>query len=338
MPGSTWRAMIVGLAVVGLLLGPAVPAPAEAVTYAPVDRPGPPLSVPEAELEASLRCSGDLAGADRAPVLLVPATWVTPEEQYGWTYMRAFDDLGWPYCAVTTPKSGMGDMQVSAEYVVHAIRSMYQRAGRRIALLGASQGGTLPRWALRFWPDTRSMVEEHVGIAPTNHGGKGIDGMCTVNCAPSLWQQRYQSNFVRALNSGQETFSGISYTELYTHQDQMATPASDDTGTSSLHGGGGRIANIAFQDVCPGHFAEHSKAATYDAVGYALAIDALTHDGPADSARIDPTVCGQELPPPVEPATFPLHLGRAFGALVVQEATGERVDEEPALRSYVTAD
>jgi triacylglycerol esterase/lipase EstA (alpha/beta hydrolase family) len=289
-------------------------------------------------MAASLRCTGDLAGADHVPVLLVPATWVTSEEQYGWTYMRAFDALGWPYCAVATPKHGMGDMQISAEYVVHAIRTMYQRAGRKIALLGASQGGSLPRWALRFWPDTRSMVEEHVGLAPTNHGGKGIDVLCVLNCAPSLWQQRYQSNFVRAMNSGQETFPGISYTELYTHQDQMATPASDDTGTSSLHGGGGRIANIAFQDVCPAHIADHSKAALYDAVGYALAFDTLTHDGPADPGRIDPMVCARELPPPVDPASFPLNLGKAFAAVIIQETTGERVNEEPALRDYVTAD
>ena len=68
------------------------------------------------------------------------------------------------------------------------------------------------------------------------------------------------------MNSGQETFPGISYTEIYSHQDQFATPAADDTGTSSLHGGGGRIANVALQDICPGHVADHFKAVTFDAV------------------------------------------------------------------------
>jgi triacylglycerol esterase/lipase EstA (alpha/beta hydrolase family) len=240
-----------------------------------------------------------------------------------------------PCCAVTTPKHAMEDMQISGEYVVHAIRTMYQRAGRRIAILGGSQGGSLPRWALRFWPDTRSMVEEHVGLAPTNHGGQGIATLCVPNCAPALWQQLYQSNFVRAMNSGAETFPGISYTEIYTHQDEFATPASDDTGASSLHGGGGRIANVALQDICPLHFASHFKAVTYDAVSYALAIDALTHDGPADPGRIDRTVCTQEFAPGVDPVTSPPSGLNAVAAVMIQQATADRVNEEPPLRPYV---
>lgn len=305
------------------------------LTYAPVDRPGPALSVPAAGLAQSLSCTGDLAGAGRAPVLLVPGGLVTPWEHYGWNYLRAFDALGWPYCMVTTPKYGMEDMQLSAEYVVYAIRSMYQRAGRPIAILGGSQGGSLPRWALRFWPDTRPLVEEHVGLAPPNHGGQGVAIQCIPNCAPALWQLRYQSNFMGAMNSGQETSPGISYTEIYTHQDHIATPASDDTGTSSLHGGGGRITNVALQEICPAHIADHFKAITYDAVGYALAIDALTHDGPADPARIDRRVCNEEFHPGVDPATFPTNYLNALATAVYRQATAQRVDREPPLRPYV---
>jgi hypothetical protein len=306
------------------------------LTYAPVDRPGPALSVPAEALAHSLSCTGDLAGAGRAPVLLVPATWVNPWEHYGWNYLRAFDALGWPYCTVTTPKYAMEDMQVSAEYVVYAIRSMYQQAGRPIAILGGSQGGSLPRWALRFWPDVRPLVEEQVGLAPPNHGGAGPVILCTPDCAPALWQLRYESNFMRALNSGQETFPGISYTEIYTHQDQIVAPAFDDTGSSALHGGGGRITNVALQDICPAHVAEHVKAITYDAVAYALAFDALTHEGPADPARIDRRVCDEEFHPGVEPVTFPTNYLNAVATAMYRQATVPRVDREPALRPYVT--
>jgi hypothetical protein len=229
----------------------------------------------------------------------------------------------------------MEDMQISGEYVVYAIRTMYQHSGRRIAILGGSQGGSLPRWALRFWPDTRTMVEKHVGLAPSNHGGQGFAPFCVPNCAPAVWQQLYQSTFIRAMNSGQETFPGISYTEIYSHQDVVVTPAFDDTGAASLHGGGGRISNVALQDICPAHVADHIKAGTYDAVGYALAIDALTHDGPADPVRIDRAVCTQEFPPGVDPATFPTSYLDVGAAVVTQTATAERVDEEPPLRPYV---
>ena len=109
-----WPVVVV-MAIVSAVVVPASAVQIQAPTYAPVDRPGPALSVPAAELAQSLRCSGDLAGADRAPVLLVPATWVTPGEHYGWNYLRAFDVLGWPYCEVTTPKYALEDMQISAE-------------------------------------------------------------------------------------------------------------------------------------------------------------------------------------------------------------------------------
>jgi triacylglycerol esterase/lipase EstA (alpha/beta hydrolase family) len=307
----------------------------QAFVYAPIDRPGPSLSVPAAMLAKSMSCHGDLTGDNHVPVLLVPGTWETPDEHYGWNYMPAFDSLNWPYCAVTTPKHAMEDMQISAEYVVYAIRTMSQRTGRRIAILGGSQGGSLPRWALRFWPDTRTMVEDHIGLSPTNHGGQGLVTLCTPNCAPALWQQLYQSNFVRAMNSGQETFPGISYTEIYTHQDQFATPSSNDSGTSSLHGGGGRILNVALQDVCPGHFADHFKTVTYDAVGYALAVDALTHDGPANRARIDRAVCSEEFHPGVDQETFPTTYLKAGMVVMTQQATAERADKEPDLRTYV---
>ncbi len=137
------------------------------------------------------------------------------------------------------------------------------------------------------------------------------------------------------MNSGQETFPGISYTEIYSRQDQFATPAADDTGTSSLHGGGGRVTNVALQDICPLHLADHFKLVSYDPVGSALAMDALTHEGPADPARIDRAVCTQPFPPGVDPVTFPTSFLNAGAAVMNQQATAERVDEEPPLRSYV---
>ncbi len=30
-----------------------------------------------------------------------------------------------------------------------------------------SQGGMIGRWATRFWPDTRQMVDDIVGLAPS---------------------------------------------------------------------------------------------------------------------------------------------------------------------------
>jgi len=314
--------------------GPALAAPA----FAPIDRPGPPLSVPEAVLAQSVQCTANATAAGREVVLFVPGTTVTPREDFGWNWFVALSRLGWPYCSVTLPNNAMSDTQVSAEYVVHAIRYVHRISGRRVDVLGHSQGGTEPRFALRFWPDLRPMVDHYVAFAATNHGSMPVDAMCMPACAPALWQQRYHSHYVDAMNSYQETFAGISYTDIYTRTDQFVQPNLDDSGTTSLHGGGGRIANIALQDVCPQDLeGEHLAIGTYDPVAYAIAMDALTHDGPADPARVSRDVCAQAFMPGVDPTRFPGEYADAVGTIAGELLTYPKVAAEPPLRSYTLA-
>jgi hypothetical protein len=169
---------------------------------------------------------------------------VTADQNWGWNWEPQLDHLGIPWCQVTLPDKTTGDIQVAGEYIVHAIRTMYARSGRRIAVMGQSQGGMSPRWAPRFWPDTRAMVDDEIGFAGTNHGTTKV-GSCSQGCAAADWQQGAGSSFVKALNSGQETFPGISYTEIYTHTDETVQPNFNQDGSSSVHGGGGEITNVA---------------------------------------------------------------------------------------------
>ena len=97
----------------------------------------------------------------------------------------------------------------------------------------------VPRWALRFWPDTRAMVEDLVGLSPSNHGTLDAIPACAQSCAPAFWQQRSDAAFSAALNSAQETFPGISYTEIYTNTDEIVVPNLGPAASSSLRGGGG---------------------------------------------------------------------------------------------------
>jgi pimeloyl-ACP methyl ester carboxylesterase len=321
----------------------AVPTTANAITYAPVDQPGPALSVPQSALDASMQCNGDLAGAAKTPVLLVHGTGSNPSHNFGWNWEPALDDLGIPWCTVALSGNGLLDVQDAAEYVVNAIRTMHATAGRKISIIGHSQGGMLPRWVLRFWPDTRSMVDDDIGFAASNHGTTGAELLCSVSCAAADWQQSDKAQFIAALNSYQETFPGISYTEVYSHNDEIVTPNSDDNGSSSVHGGGGEITNVAIQDVCPADPSEHLAIGTQDLVAYDLAIDALTHPGPADPDRAatgDPAIC---TPPPlglmpgINPATWPADLAASAADLAANTAAAPTVPAEPPLRCYVTA-
>ena len=200
------RTGVLGLAVATWMLTlTAMASLAGAQTCAPPSQPGPALDVPPAQLPASLACAGDLAS--REPVLLVPGTTLTPQE-FAWSYEPALRARGVPYCAVTLPNHAMSDTQVSAEYVVYAIRQMHAARRGQINIIGHSQGGMLPRWALRFWPDTRPMVDDLVGLAPSNHGTPDAAPVCNtgMGCAPSIFQQSSEANFIKALNSHQETF------------------------------------------------------------------------------------------------------------------------------------
>ena len=327
------RTLRVALVLPMLLAVLAVPAPP--VAAAPS---GPPLSVAERELAAALGCPRSLAGVTRAPVLLVPGSFLEPRANFDWNYERALDAAGIPWCAVTAPRYAAGDIQDTAEYVVYALRRMHEESGRRVSVVGFSQGGMVGRWALRWWPDTRTIVEDLIGLAPTNHGTLSGRATCVVPCPPAGRQQLDGARFIAALNDPAETFAGIDYTVAYTRFDEVVTPnAAAATATSPLRTGDGRIRNVQVQEICPLHVADHLALGSYDPVGWALTIDALTHDGPADPARIDRAVCTRVLMPGVEPAAFPVNYARYLATIATGLLGGEQVAAEPPLRCYVTS-
>ena len=319
----------------------AVTSSAQAITYAPLDAPGPKLSIDPATLAASVVCTDDVKGATRDPVLLLPATAVNSEQNYSYNYEKLFRAQGIPFCTSDQPgalASNMDDIQTRAEYVTYAIRRVHELSGRKIAILGHSQGGMVMRWSLRFWPDTRAMVADVIGMAGSNHGTTGANTLCAATCQAGVFQQEANSNFIKALNSGQESFAGIDYTEIYTHDDEVVTPNADATGSSSLRPGPGRITNVATQDVCPLDSADHLLVGTTDAVAYALVMDALNHDGPADPKRIDTAaVCSQLISPGLDPAETTVASTSSAAALAQAFGAYPRVAAEPPLRCYVTA-
>jgi hypothetical protein len=259
---------------------------------------------------------------------------VTADENWSWNWEPQFDKLGIPWCQVTLPDNTTGDIQVAGEYIVYAIRTMYARAGRKVDVMGHSQGGMSPRWALRWWPDTRAMVDDVVGFAGTNHGTTTALGACSKGCSAADWQQSSDSTFVKALNSGQETFPGISYTEIYTHTDETVQPNFNSYGASSLHGGGGDITNIATQDVCPADRDEHLMLGTVDPVAYAIALDALTHPGPAQKGRLPADTCRVPIHPGVDPAKA-APLIAALASLIL--GAGTTLPAAPPDACYVSA-
>ena len=89
--------------------------------------------------------------------------------------------------------------------------------------------------------------------------------------------------------------------------------------------------NVLVQDLCPGRPVHHG-ALLYDAVVFAVVLDALSNPGPADLSRFDPPTCHQTWMPGVtEPVTTNVILyGPAFLAVTAHDKTSE----EPPLAPY----
>ncbi|MEU7907060.1 lipase [Actinoplanes sp. NPDC049118] len=322
------------LAAVALLVPVAVfAAPAAA-------RSGPPLSEPAARLASSLHCTGDPAASARAgrtPVLLIHGTTSNSRANFSWNWDRAFDGELRAHCDVDLPDSGNSDIQVAAEYVVNGIRTLYAATGSRIDLLGHSQGGMIGRWALKYWPDTRGMVDDYVSLAASNHGTTVFAAQCaaTPTCTAANWQQRTGSNFLTALNQGPQTWPGISYTQIYTRHDEVVVPNLDSNGSSSLPPAG-NVSNIAVQELCRFETVEHFGMA-YDNAAWLLGMDALTHPGPANLYRTSTATCGRPLMPAVNPLTFLSNASAALAQTAASTAAAAILPAEPPLRCYATA-
>ena len=265
-------------------VGATAPAPGSAsAARAPA---GPALTVPARRLRAATTCAPRARlRAARGVVLLVHGTGEKKEETWSWSYEPALRADGFATCAVQLPDHGLGDLDVAAEYVVVAIRKASRLTGGRVAVVGHSQGGALPVWAVKFWPDLRRKVTDVISLAGPFQGTQLANELCAPRrCAPLAWQLRRGSDHVAALRNAPLP-ARPAVTSISTRYDEVVRPQPQ---ASRL--GGAR--NVMLQDVCLQDPSEHGLILG-DPVAYALTLDALTHRGPARPARLPADTCEQ---------------------------------------------
>jgi len=303
----------------------------------------PPLETPPEVLAKSLQCT-PFTHPDKPPVLLVHGTFTAGFEQYDWTYIPLLVERGYDVCAITYPDRGFGDMQVSAEYVVYALRRMRAESGRQVAMIGHSQGSSMPRWALKWWPSARAAVSDFVLQAGPHHGTSnapllpllpGVTGL-----PAALYQFPPTSQFTNAVNRGDETPGDIDYTNLYTQFDELVQPASPvPTAALDWQANNPKVANILLQDLCPGRFVDHVTIGLTDRLSFELALDAIANPGPANVARAGgaAALCGA-LPIVPEQIVSPSAATALLGILQKESVNGapalQLVAQEPPLKPY----
>ncbi|RJF95731.1 esterase/lipase family protein [Noviherbaspirillum saxi] len=287
----------------------------------------PPLNIPVATLDAAFTCTGpSLTGATKTPILLVHGTATTPEHNWGPNYLKVLPTKGHPVCTVTLPDKSLADMQVNVEYVVHAVRKMYTTSGRKISMIGHSQGGVHIAWALKFWSDLPAKVDDVIGIAAPFQGSTVLmTCVSNLNCSPAAWQLRANANYVAALNRTPMP-AGPSYTSIFTYNDELIVP---EPHGSTINDG----VTMAVQSKCPGRVVGHIGMAM-DAMGYYLAMDALNNPGPANMSRVSALKCVDVYLPGSDLVAWNSMLANGLIGLWSTTPSLNPAAGEPPLRSY----
>jgi len=262
---------------------------------------------------------------DRAVVLLVHGTATTAEETWPLGFGKSLHVAGFDWCMVQLPDRELGDIQASNTYVTAAVKYLAKRTHRQVSLAGHSQGGLQVRWAVRWFPAVRRLVDDVITFAGANDGVYSASGVCSAgSCFPSAWQMSVGSKLEAALNR-RPMPKGPSYTAIWSDTDELVQPTSSGqfTGASSVH----------IQGICPGRYVGHVQQ-VFDAVAIAAALDALEHKGPASVARVGTAPCSQVYGPGIDPAQATSAIATLYANAGAAVARAPTVSAEPPLRPY----
>ena len=166
---------------------------------APAAAADPPLTVPKAKLDAALHCHGKLQGAT------APADHARHRHRRhrrrGLRHRQGrLRRLRAPGLHGRTSRTSRPPTSRSRCSTSSTGSGRWSAApGQPIAIIGISQGGLLPRFALTYWPSLREKVTDVLAAAGTQHGTTLFDrAACAASgCAPAVWQQAAGSKLLR---------------------------------------------------------------------------------------------------------------------------------------------
>jgi triacylglycerol lipase len=171
---------------------------------------------------------------------------------------------------------GVGEIERSARELREFVADVRARTGAaKVSLVGHSQGGLMPRYFIKYLGGG-GIVDDLVGLAPSNHGTANPFAPVAGLSCPACRQQATGSAFLRDLNAGDETPGDVSYTQVVTRYDEVVVPY-----TSGYLAPDADVTDVTLQDLCPNDTSEHLRV-PYDPPAIALTLDALARSGPAD--------------------------------------------------------
>ena len=195
------------------------------------------------------------------------------------------DNLSWAlkqdgYCVYSLDygNRATGPIEESAQQLDVFVDEVLAATGAaKVQVVGHSQGGMMPRYWIKNLGG-EPLVEDLVGLVPSNHGTTVTQGRSSGSGCVSCDQQAAGSDFLTALNSPDETPGAVDYTQVTTRYDEVVVPYSSAFLTPDA-----QSTNITLQDRCPADVADHLTI-PMDPQAIAWVLHALDREGPADPA------------------------------------------------------
>jgi hypothetical protein len=306
-----------------------------------------PYSVSEEALRSAIHIPETFGHGrnGKPPVILIPGTAVPAGTTWYYTFSKLGNSTDADVVWVNLPRASLNDAQVNAEYVAYAINYISSLCGKPTALISWSQGGLDTQWALKYWPSTRPALQDFIAMSPDFHGTITVAAICPaltyVACTPSILQQAWEAEFIRTLRSDGGDSAYVPTTVIYSAFDEIVEPMSGPNASALLNDArsvGVTLAHV--QSVCPGQpaggFYTH-EGVLYNPLAWALAIDAITHNGPASISRVDlKRVCGMALAPELDLQDVFGTEGLMLIAAAEVASYRPRAAREPAIAGYAS--
>ena len=221
--------------------------------------------------------------ADRPhPAVLVHGTFGDQQSLLDRLSLRLKRD-GYCVFSLDYGNRGTGPIENSASELKAFVDEVLAATGAaKVSLVGHSQGGMMPRYFIKNLGGA-SIVEDLVGVAPSNHGTEVSGSFSAGDNCTACDQQSAGSPFLTELNSGDETPGEVDYTQITTKNDEVVVPY-----TSGFLTPGPASTNIVIQDSCALDGSEHLSV-IFSQTTIRWTLNALNREGPADPAA--PIAC-----------------------------------------------
>ncbi|KAK2595732.1 hypothetical protein N8I77_013757 [Diaporthe amygdali] len=302
-------------------------------------------SVQEATLRKAIFVPNDFDAKDKAgqqPIVLLPGTGNTGFITFQGNYIKLLTaDNRFNPVWVNIPGYLLDDAQTNAEYAAYAINYIGAMTGKKLGVIAWSQGNIDAQWAYKYWPSTIDVTADHIAISADYHGTVEANLIYPLRLlnSKSVLQQKFNSDFITTLRAGGGDSAYVPTTSIYSgFIDEIVEPQSGELASAFIQDiRGVGVSNNEVQVLCKGTEADAlytHEGTLYNPIGYALAIDALTHDGPGDFNRIGANACNTYLAQGLDQGDLVVTETSILVAAVALIFDKPKQYTEPAIQAY----